>query len=326
MSPSTSSTWTVEPTTSSIRGSTLTRTPMALAMRISSTTPRVSVVVGTTMMRSTCSSRTMRATASGLPTRSSSPSSGRVAMTAACAWLRVKLLADPLRALWLADHEAPLDRQAARGRPAGERPAARDGEEADQPQHRDLERLQAAVEQHRLQDRHAQRVDAGQLREQRRLVERRRHEPERVAVIEPGDLEHEHDEREGGERDRGRRGAPGHEQDEQQREAGAEDVGDGQQPAVHRLALEQRRERGVGAFDEAGTQRRRRHQRATDSAQMGRAHGHDGVVLVNRQPCGELRRRHVGLEPRGLGTDQRRRSLRFSSGPRRSSESPPIRR
>ena len=87
VSPSTSSNWTVEPTTSSIRGSTLTRTPIALAMRISSTTPRVSVVVGTTMMRSTCSSCTRRATASGLPTRSSSPTSGSVAMTAAWALL-----------------------------------------------------------------------------------------------------------------------------------------------------------------------------------------------------------------------------------------------
>ena len=56
--PSTSSNSTDEPTTSSMRGSTLTRAPAALAIRISSTTPLASVAVGAMMMRCTCRSST----------------------------------------------------------------------------------------------------------------------------------------------------------------------------------------------------------------------------------------------------------------------------
>ena len=65
------------------------------------------------MMRSTRSSLTMLATPSALPTRSSSPTSGSVAMTVAWAWLTRSFSRTPLRTLQLADHQAALDRQAA---------------------------------------------------------------------------------------------------------------------------------------------------------------------------------------------------------------------
>ncbi len=56
--PSRSSNSTEEPTASNMRGSTLTRTPTFLAIRMSSTTPSVSVASGAMTIRWTCSPRT----------------------------------------------------------------------------------------------------------------------------------------------------------------------------------------------------------------------------------------------------------------------------
>ena len=75
--PSTSSNSTAEPTTSSTRGRTLTRTPIAFARRIRWITPLASVVVGAMMIRSTCSSRTSCWISSTLVSPPSDPSSGR---------------------------------------------------------------------------------------------------------------------------------------------------------------------------------------------------------------------------------------------------------
>ena len=89
--PSTSSNSTADPTTSSIRGSTLTCAPAAFARRINSATSADSVV-GAMMMRWMCSSSTMRRNpAASIRSMLSSPH-GRVATTEARAWLPASLL------------------------------------------------------------------------------------------------------------------------------------------------------------------------------------------------------------------------------------------
>ncbi len=106
--PSTSSNSTADPTTSSIRGSTLTCTPAALASRISSTTSAESVVVGAMMMRWTCSSSTMRRTLRGSSRSRLSPPHGKRGDDGRAGVAGGELAADPVGALALADDQAPL--------------------------------------------------------------------------------------------------------------------------------------------------------------------------------------------------------------------------
>ena len=124
--PSTLSNSTAVPTTSNIRGSTLTLTPTALAMRITSTTPLVSVVVGAMMIRCTLSSWTRCRMTPGLSTQSSasraSPASGIEAMTEARARLAASF--SRIRSTCAA---SPITRQRSSGetRPATARASTR---------------------------------------------------------------------------------------------------------------------------------------------------------------------------------------------------------
>jgi hypothetical protein len=111
-----------------------------------------------------------------------------------------------------------------------------------------------------------------------------------IAVVETGDLEQHDDERDARQSRQRRLGVTGQQQREDQRQRRPQHVGGGEEPALERLALEQRRQL-VGALD--GPQRPDGHRdRSVDRAQARvLQHRHIGV-LVDRQPCGELRRRH----------------------------------
>ncbi len=160
--PSTSSNSTEEPTTSNIRGRTLTRTPAALATRIRLDRRRVaSVVVGAMTIRCTSSSRTSSRTRSSLPSTSmSSPTSGSDATTAARARLDARALVDAIRALGLADHETALDRRGAAREPPRECASDHDRRRS-APSHSPAIWSPPSVplDHHRLQNRHPEREE-----------------------------------------------------------------------------------------------------------------------------------------------------------------------
>ena len=106
---------------------------------------------------------------------------------------RSKLLADALRPSGFADDEASFSGQAARRERPREDARDYDRAERDYPQRRDLIGADSPSEDEVLEDRHTKREQAGQLGQLRYIVERRVHEPEIVAVVEAGELEHEQD-------------------------------------------------------------------------------------------------------------------------------------
>ena len=77
-------------------------------------------------------------------------------MTAACAPLETSFSPYPLGVPWLADHDTALDRQRAPGQPASDHSPSHDGQEAAEPEPGDLLAPKRAIEQYRLEDRHAE--------------------------------------------------------------------------------------------------------------------------------------------------------------------------
>ena len=123
----------------------------------------------------------------------SPPSRRSAATTSARAWLEASFSRMRCVRPDFADDEASFGRQA----PRRERPRDDAGEhdraERDYPQRRDLLRTDSPSEDEVLEDGHTKREYAGQLGQLRYIVERGVHEPEIVAVVEAGELEHEQD-------------------------------------------------------------------------------------------------------------------------------------
>ena len=234
------------------------------------------------MTRCTPSVPTSRRNVSALPISSaSSPRSGSVATTTARAWLVTSF--SRTRS---ARSGSPMTRQRsergdAPGQPAGQHPAARDREQRREPQARDLARRRGPVDQQRRGDGQAQRVQAGELQQQRRLVERGVHDPHLVAVVEAGHLEEEHEREAGHDGQIGQLEA-GDRHDERERHRGGEHVRGGQQAPVQRLATGEARQCAVvvslGAPAPPPGHR--------DNARPARGPGER--IVVNREPGGEL--------------------------------------
>ena len=82
--------------------------------------------------------------------------------------------------------------------------------------------------------------EAGQLRQQRDLVERRVHKPQVVAIVETRDLEQQKDQRHVGQRREHHPVLTEHVQYHDQGHGSRRDVGDSEQPAMQRLAPHER--------------------------------------------------------------------------------------
>ena len=192
--PSTSSNSTAEPTTSSMRGRTLTRAPARLgdadqlhhAARVGGRR-REDDAVDLEVADDPADAGRVQRMDVVLPLEAERRDDRRAGAA------RGELLADPVGTRRLADDEAALGGHRARARPAGDDAQRDHRDEARRPQAEDLVAAERAVDDHRLQDRDAEDVEAGELQQHRRLVERRVRDPQRVAVVEAGDLEDEDD-------------------------------------------------------------------------------------------------------------------------------------
>ena len=289
--PSTSSNSTAEPTASSMRGSTLTcaRRPPSRS-RISSTTPSASVrrrgdddPVRARASRDQSGARCRAVEAVDAVARSS----GSVATTRA--WARLLASFSRMRS---ASSGSPITRQRSTrrrraGQPARQHAPADDRHEAAAPTGRPIcdarrgspsSRTGARIVTH-------ERVQPRELQQQRRLVERRVHEPHLVAVVEPGDLEQQDDERHPREHDRAQLRAARQGQDDRDRERGREHVPDPQEASMQSLPVLPGGRGVVEPLDDAETRPPLRG--AVEDARVRGPRAGD-VRFVEPQCCSEL--------------------------------------
>ena len=113
--------------------------------------------------------------------------------------------------------------------------ATDDRAERDYPQRRDLLGADSPSEDEVLEDRDAEREQAGQLRQLRHIVERGVHKPEIVAVVEAGELEHEQDQSRSDHSRERRAALIEGAQDKAGGQRGRRDVGDTQETAMQRF-------------------------------------------------------------------------------------------
>ena len=199
---------------------------------------------------------------------------------------RGELGAHPVGQSGLTDDQATLGGKEVSGHPASDHPCADDGGECGEPQCSYLSSAESAFDHEWLQDRDAQRVEAGELSQRRRLVERRMDDAQAVAVIEAGDLEQQNHQRHAGhDQQRGLVLAQDVEH-EPECQAGSHDVGHSEQPPGERFAPQQRWLGTVGSVDQASAPR----EAPRGESDQRSAREPSRVRLVDRQLCGELRR------------------------------------